>query len=325
MAHLGEIIGRNFLHLLPPELAHNLALIALKNGLVPRISVPERTINLWGKTLRHPLGLAAGFDKDGIALPGLIKMGFSAIEVGTTTPLPQLGNPKPRLFRIPGQRALINRLGFNNAGHDTLRQRLECLNPMLRARILLGVNIGKNKESPSAIADYTAGVRAFADLADYIVVNISSPNTPGLRALQDKAALEPLLETVSDTMARQPSPKPVCLKIAPDLSSEAIAKIAELAVTYRLGGLVISNTTITRPESLPRWAQQQIGGLSGVPLKPLALTALSAARAAAPTLPLIGVGGISSRKDLEERLAAGASFVQVYSAFVYQGAGVLRW
>lgn len=325
MLHLAEKLGRRFLHLLPPELAHHLALTALKNNLVPRISVPERKITLWGHTLRHPLGLAAGFDKDGIALPGLINLGFSAIEVGTTTPLPQPGNAKPRLFRIPKQHSLINRLGFNNDGHDALRQRLERLSPILRTRILLGVNIGKNKDSPSAIADYTAGVRAFADLADYLVVNISSPNTPGLRALQDRVSLEPLLEAVADAMSRQPSPKPLCLKIAPDLDSEAIAEIATLAIAYRLGGLVISNTTITRPESLPHWARQQTGGLSGVPLKPLALAALRAAKEAAPTLPLIGVGGINSKEDMEERLAAGASFVQVYSAFVYQGAGVLRW
>ncbi|MFN8694647.1 MAG: quinone-dependent dihydroorotate dehydrogenase [Holosporales bacterium] len=315
-----EPLARRALQCLPAETAHDAAIWALGKGLVPRVAVPEKPVSLWGYRFRHPVGLAAGFDKNGAALPGLVKCGFSFIEVGTVTPRPQPGNPKPRLFRIPEHQAIINRLGFNNQGHAALQQRLDALSPALRASVILGVNIGKNKDSADAAADYVAGVKAFGGRADYITVNISSPNTPGLRDLQNLAALEPLLDAVMNTMQQQQTPKPLCLKIAPDLAADDIAAIAQLAEKTGFSGLIVSNTTIQRPADLPDWAKAEAGGLSGQPLKPFAEAALAAAREAAPQLPLIAVGGIGTAADVAARLHAGATLVQVYSAFVYQGA-----
>lgn len=314
---------RWLLQQLPPEAAHALAIKALARGLVPSVAVPPQPVSLWGYTFAHPIGLAAGFDKNAAAIPGLAKLGFSFIEVGTTTPRPQPGNPKPRLFRLPQQQALINRLGFNNEGHAAMQRHLDALPLALRQALIIGVNIGKNKDSHDAAADYVAGINAFASRADYITVNISSPNTPGLRDLQHLEALKPLLDKVVTAMQQQPAAKPLCLKIAPDMAAEDAAALAVLAQQGGVDGLIISNTTTVRPDSLPDWAQQQAGGLSGAPLKQLALRALQAAHAAAPTLPMIAVGGISSAADVTERLQAGASLVQVYTAFVYNGAATV--
>jgi dihydroorotate dehydrogenase len=303
------------------ERAHGLALAALR--MVP-VGQPEPPggpleIRLGGLVFPNPLGMAAGFDKDAEVPDALLGLGFGFVEVGSITPRPQAGNPRPRLFRLPEDRAVINRMGFNNGGAAAAAARLAAR----RARGgIVGINIGANKDSADRVADYVQMTQVMAPLASYLAVNISSPNTPGLRALQDEGALAGLLDAVLE--ARGEAGPPVFLKVAPDLEPADIDAIARIALDRRLGALIVSNTTITRPPLRSRHAAEA-GGLSGAPLKDLALARLRDFRmATGGALPLVGVGGIGSAEDAWQRIRAGASLVQLYSAMVYAGPGIAR-
>ena len=317
---------RPLLFRLDAERAHQLALRGL--ALVPHAARPPRgplSTTVAGIDFPNPLGMAPGFDKDAVAADALLALGFGFVEVGTLTPLPQSGNPRPRLFRLVEDRAVINRMGFNNGGIAAATERLARRD---RSTGVLGINIGANKDSADRVADYRAGFRAVAPLADYVTVNISSPNTPGLRALQDKGALDELLDAVLAERSAPGCKVPVFLKVAPDLEPADIEDIVEVALRRRLDALIVSNTTIARPPLRSRHAAET-GGLSGAPLKDAALARLRDFRRAlgrqhATALPLIGVGGIATAEDAWERIRAGASLVQLYSAMVYEGPGIAR-
>ena len=303
-----------------PERAHGLALAGLR--LMPRR--PARpggplAVEVAGLSFPNPLGMAAGFDKDAEVPDALLGLGFGFAEVGSITPLPQPGNPRPRLFRLAEDRAVINRMGFNNGGGAHAAERL-------RARAgkpgIVGINIGANKDSPDRVADYATMTRLMAPLASYLAVNISSPNTPGLRALQDEGALTALLDAVIE--ARESPGPPIFLKVAPDLEPADIDAIARIAIDKRLGALIVSNTTISRP-ALRSVHAGEAGGLSGAPLRDLAQQRLRDFRqATGGALPLVGVGGIATAEDAWARIRAGASLVQLYSAMVYEGPGIAR-
>jgi dihydroorotate dehydrogenase len=263
--------------------------------------------------------MAAGFDKEGEVPDALLGLGFGFVEIGTVTPEPQPGNPRPRMFRLKEDRAVINRLGFNSRGQAVARERLERRGDRPG---IVGINIGANKDSPSRIADYVTGVRNMAKLAAYLTVNISSPNTPGLRALQSGDALDELLASVR--AARGKGRPPIFLKVAPDLEPHEIDAIARIAIDRRVDALVVSNTTVSRPALTSRHAAEA-GGLSGTPLRDLARQRLRDFRAATGgQLPLIGVGGIASGEDAYARIRAGASLVQLYTAMIYRGPGLAR-
>lgn len=310
---------RPALFLLEAERAHRLAVAALR--ALPAGSPPpsgQLAIRVAGLDFPNPLGMAAGFDKDAEVPDALLGLGFGFAEVGSITPRPQAGNPKPRLFRLAEDRAVINRMGFNNGGAPAAAARLA----KRERRGIVGINIGANKDSADRIADYAQMTRVMAPLADYLAVNISSPNTPGLRALQDEGALTGLLDAVLES--RGPEGPPVFLKVAPDLEPADIDAIARISIDRRLGALIVSNTTISRPPLRSRHAGEA-GGLSGAPLRPLALERLRDFRkATGGELPLIGVGGIATAEDAWERIRAGASLVQLYSAMVYEGPGIAR-
>lgn len=317
-------LSRPFLLALDPERAHELTLRALELGVYPRdtgASAHDEVLglSLWGLDFPNPLAVAAGFDKDARVADALLALGCGFGEVGTTTPRPQSGNPAPRVFRLIAERAVINRLGFNNAGHAAARRRLAARSQ----RGIVGVNIGANKDSADRIADYAAMTRTMAPLATYLTVNISSPNTPGLRALQDEGALAELLDAVIE--ARGALATPVFLKLAPDLQRADVDAICRIALDRRLDALIVSNTTIERPASLRSVHAGETGGLSGEPLRQMALERLREFRkASGGAIPLIGVGGIASADDAWQRIRAGASLVQIYSAMVYEGPGLAR-
>ncbi|TCD64666.1 Dihydroorotate dehydrogenase (quinone), mitochondrial, partial [Steccherinum ochraceum] len=326
------------------ETGHKLAVKVLRSGLGPRdtqVDDPALKAELWGETLDNPIGLAAGFDKHGEAIDGLFNLGFSWVEIGSVTPKPQPGNPPPRVFHLTADSALINRYGFNSEGHAAvlgrLRERVpsfttadEQNHASLRAGSVLAVNLGKNKSSaPDSIADFVKGVRAFAGYADVLVVNVSSPNTPGLRGLQTRSLLEELLGGVvqaRDEASLSSSRKPkIVLKIAPDLKEQDVIDIAEAVRASKVDGVIVSNTTVSRPSHLRDANKLETGGLSGTPLKPLSLATLRTLRTHLPAhIPLIGCGGISSGADALEYARAGASFVQVYTGFGYDGVGMCR-
>lgn len=311
---------RPFIHALDPERAHRLSIEALKLAPLPPVPAGDGSlaIDVAGVHFPNPVGVAAGYDKDAEVPDALLGLGFGFVEVGSITPRPQEGNPKPRLFRLSEDKAVINRMGFNNAGADAAEQRLKKRRP----RGVLGINIGANKDSADRIADYAEMTRRMAPYASYLTANISSPNTPGLRALQDEAALAELLDAVME--ARGESGPPVFLKVAPDLEPPDIDAIARIGMEKGLGALIVSNTTISRPP-LRSHDAGEAGGLSGAPLKALSLERLRDFRkATGGALPLIGVGGIGSVDDAWERIRAGASLVQVYSAMVYAGPGLGR-
>lgn len=309
--------ARNILGLIEPEMAHKLTLIGLQCGLGPtqrEHDAASLSQTLWGLTFKNPVGIAAGFDKNGEVPDAMLAMGFGFAEVGTVTPLPQPGNPKPRIFRLADQGAIINRLGFNNQGHAALKRRLEARR--VRGGIV-GVNIGANKDSADRIADYEAGIRCFEGLASYFTVNISSPNTPGLRSLQN---LDELRHLVSRVMAAREGVTPVLLKIAPDLTQEELADIATVALELKLDGLIVSNTTIMRQGFVTGPYAGETGGLSGRPLFSLSTAILrDIYRLTKGTLPIIGVGGIASGSDAYAKIRAGASLIQLYSALTYGG------
>lgn len=311
---------RPALFLLDPERAHGLSLAALK--LLPGGGGPAEgplATEVAGLRFPNPLGMAAGYDKDGEVPDALLALGFGFAEVGSITPLPQAGNPRPRLFRLFEDQAVINRMGFNNHGAEAAVARLSA---RLGRPGVVGINIGANKDSPDRIADYATMARLMAPLASYLAVNISSPNTPGLRALQDEGALTELLDAVMN--ARGTSGPPVFLKVAPDLESADVEAIARIAIDKKLGALIVSNTTIARPPLGSRHAGEA-GGLSGAPLRELALERLRQFRkATGGEMPLVGVGGIATAEHAWERIRAGASLVQLYSAMTYAGPGIAR-
>lgn len=311
---------RPALFALDPEKAHALTIAAL--GALPShrpvASGGPLATCVAGLDFPNPVGLAAGFDKDARVPDALLGRGFGFVEVGSITPRPQAGNPRPRLFRLARDGAVINRMGFNNHGLEEAHARLA-----RRERTgIVGVNVGANKDAADRIADYVTGVRRMAGVADYLTINISSPNTPGLRNLQDRGALDALLSAIAD--ARRDGDPPIFLKVAPDLHAGDHAGIVRAALDHAIAGLIVANTTVSRPPLASRHAGES-GGLSGAPLKDLALDQLRRFRAeTGGQLPLIGVGGIATAADAWERIRAGASLVQLYSAMVYRGPGIAR-
>lgn len=312
---------RPALFLTDAETAHGLSIAALRLTPIRATPANPRLLqNIAGLDFPNPVGLAPGYDKNAEVYRGCYSLGFGFVEIGTVTPRPQSGNPRPRLFRLVEDQAVINRMGFNNDGMEAVAERLEAT----AGRHLggpLGVNIGANKDSEDRIADYVLAIERLARLADYVTVNISSPNTPGLRALQDKAALDDLLARVKEAM---PKGKPVFLKVAPDLEPSDIDDIAASAIEFGIDALIVSNTTISRP-ALRSSHAAETGGLSGAPLRDLAQQRLCDFRkATGAAIPLVGVGGIASAKDAYSRIRAGASLVQLYSALVYEGPMLAR-
>ncbi|MEX1306328.1 MAG: quinone-dependent dihydroorotate dehydrogenase [Rhodovibrionaceae bacterium] len=316
-------LARPLLHRLAPETAHNLTLWALQAGLAGRDAAkddPRLASRVLGLDFPSPLGLAAGFDKNAEAIGPLLDLGFGFVEVGSITPLPQRGNPKPRIFRLAEDRGVINRLGFNNQGLVAAADRLRIWCETRRPGIV-GVNLGKNRTQQDAPADYAEGARRLAPYADYLAINVSSPNTPGLRALQQREELEAILQAVREAA---PSLPPLLLKIAPDLSPEDLEAVCEVALAEKLDGLIIGNTTISRPESLRSAFKTETGGLSGAPLFALSTEVLRQAyRLTGGKLTLIGTGGVSSGEEAYAKIRAGASLVQLYSALVYQGPALI--
>jgi dihydroorotate dehydrogenase len=319
---------RPLLFTLPAETAHNLAIAGLSSGLYPAQSQPDYPAlhtEIAGLRFKNPIGLAAGFDKNAQCLSALSRQGFGFVEVGTVTPKPQPGNPQPRLFRLEEDEAVINRFGFNNKGAEYFKNQLSA-HP--KSSVLVGANIGKNKTSEDPIADYIYLLQELYGLSDYITVNISSPNTPGLRGLQAREPLNTLLAALMETRLslakKQGSTVPLFLKIAPDLSREDEETIVELSLAHQIAALIISNTTITRPETLQSRHRSETGGLSGKPLFEASTALLKRIYAlSAGKLPLIGVGGVDSAETAYAKFTAGASLVQVYSALVYQGFGLV--
>ena len=310
--------GAKLVTLLDPEAAHRATIRGLKAGLGPAAAVDEPLLRtrVAGLSFPNPLGLAAGFDKNAEVPDALLAMGFGFVEVGAVTPQPQPGNPRPRVFRLRDAGAVINRYGFNNDGLDAIRARLATRD----RNGIVGINLGANKTSEDRAADYVTGLKALEPHVDFATINISSPNTPGLRALQGKASLQDL---VSRVLAAREGTLPVFLKVAPDLTDEDKADIAEVARTSGLDGLIVSNTTIARPAGLGKHGDEA-GGLSGQPLfAPSTAVLRDFARSLDGAVPLIGVGGVSSAKEAYAKILAGASLVQLYTALVYQGPGLV--
>ena len=315
------------LHGLDPEDAHRVAVLGMKAGLGPRApgDDPRLGVILAGMALPNCVGLAAGFDKNAEAPDAVLRAGFGFVECGAVTPLPQPGNPRPRLFRLTPDRGVINRMGFNNEGLDAFARRLEAR----RGRPgPVGVNIGANKDAQDRTADYVTVLRRLWPLADYFTVNISSPNTPGLRNLQSADALDDLLGRVGEARAQlrgAGKDKPVFLKVAPDLEGADIEQIGQASIRQGLDALIVGNTTLSRPDGLASPHRAQAGGLSGAPLKPLAGQVLRRFRAVVGTgIALVAAGGIACGADAYERIRAGASAVQLYSALVFEGLGLVQ-
>ncbi|KAL4645284.1 hypothetical protein ACB092_02G224900 [Castanea dentata] len=335
-----------------PEVAHRLAVSAAARGWIPREKRPDPSnigLEVWGRKFSNPIGLAAGFDKNAEAFDGLLGLGFGFVEVGSVTPVPQEGNPKPRIFRLP-EGAIINRCGFNGEGIVAVAKRLgaqhakrkldetsrNSSSPTDEAKHkgkagpgILGVNLGKNKTSEDAAADYVQGVHTLSQYADYLVINVSSPNTPGLRMLQGRKQLEDLVKKVQaarDEMQwGEEGPLPLLVKIAPDLSKEDLEDIAAVALALCLDGLIISNTTVSRPDPVSKNpVAREVGGLSGKPLFNLSTNILKEMYVLTKgKIPLIGCGGVSSGGDACQKIRAGATLVQLYTAFGYGGPALI--
>ena len=316
-------LTRDALLRMDPEIAHGATINALKLGRGPeqdRPDPPELKTTLCGLELKNPVGMAAGFDKNAEVPVPLARMGFGMVEVGTVTPRPQTGNDKPRLFRIPEVEGVINRMGFNNEGHEAVFARLKGAH----VGAILGVNIGANKQSEDFVADYVLGVSRFAEVADYLTVNISSPNTPGLRNLQSDEALKRLLGEVLKARSRAKVRVPVLLKIAPDLDEAQLDGIARTIAATDLDGLIVSNTTVSRDAVMGMENATQTGGLSGKPLFNLSTRRLAHMRQRVRRLPIIGVGGIHSPESAAAKFEAGADAIQLYSALVFGGLDLLE-
>lgn len=320
---------------LPAEQAHSVTVWALQRGLVPsakRVDESALKVKLWDLEFPNPVGMAAGFDKNAQVVDALFRLGFGFVEVGTVTPRPQPGNPKPRMFRLTQDGAVINRLGFNNRGIDAMAATLQAREYRRADNAaalpgVLGVNVGKNKDSQDATADYVAAITRLAPLAGYLVVNVSSPNTPGLRALQSKAALSELLSQARQTLQQLQLTRtpPLLVKIAPDLGDADKQDIVAVLQEGWVDGLIVSNTTVDRPTSLQSSTRSETGGLSGKPLFAHSTHVLrEMAQALGGSMPIIGVGGIASGADAYEKILAGASLIQLYTALVYQGPRLIR-
>ncbi|PHR60121.1 MAG: dihydroorotate dehydrogenase (quinone) [Robiginitomaculum sp.] len=307
---------------LPPEPAHRVALKGLKLGFGPKhtLNDPLLKTEIAGLELPNPVGLAAGFDKDAEVSDAMLAAGFGFVECGSVTPFPQAGNPKPRLFRLNEDNGVVNRMGFNNHGLDVFENNLKTRKNKTG---IVGANLGANKDSTDRVADYVLGLTRLWGHADYFTINISSPNTPGLRDLQSGDALDELLGQISETRARlsgDASSAPIFLKVAPDLDNAQIERMTEQARTYGMSGIIVSNTTISRPDSLKSNFKSETGGLSGAPVFRLSTRILSEFYAASQgRIPLIGVGGIASGGDAYIKIRAGASAVQLYSSLIYEG------
>ncbi len=308
---------------LDAEHAHRLSILALKLGPVaPSAADGPLKTTVAGIRFPNPLGMAPGYDKDAEVPDAVLGLGFGSVEIGTVTPRPQPGNPRPRLFRLKEDRAVINRMGFNNGGLAAALLRLSARNRPKEREGVVGVNVGANKDAADRVADYVTGLSTMAPVADYLTINISSPNTPGLRDMQGDRELEDLLSAVA--AARESGWPPVFLKVAPDLDADAPARIVAAVIKHGIDGIIVSNTTIARPPLHSRHAGEA-GGLSGAPLHDLALQRLRDFRKASEgRLPLIGVGGIATAEQAWARIRAGASLVQLYSAMVYEGPGIAR-
>lgn len=311
---------------LPPEIAHHFSLTA--SQFLPRHPTPIAPVDCCGLHFLNPIGLAAGLDKDGKYLDRLAKFGFGFIEIGTLTPRPQPGNAKPRLFRLPKNQAIINRMGFNNQGINAAVAHLNAKN---RPNVILGINLGKNKDTPldNALADYQFGLTQSYLSADYFTINISSPNTADLRALQFGVQLAKLLDGITKTRQALSEKfalkKPLLLKIAPDLSSEELKNICDLLVIYQLDGIIATNTTIARDGLVPEKHVQESGGLSGKPLFTKSTAILRQLRTYLPEkFPIIAAGGIFSAEDAREKLTAGATLLQLYTGFIYRGPRLIQ-
>jgi dihydroorotate dehydrogenase len=315
------------LALLPPEEAHEVTLKSLELGVFPSATVPDDAslgVAFAGLSLPNPVGIAAGFDKDARVPDAVLQLGCGFAEIGTVTPLPQSGNPSPRVFRLPRDRAVINRLGFNNGGHQAALARLK----RRTATGIVGVNIGANKEATDRIADYVRGLETFYDVASYFTINISSPNTPGLRDLQDPAALEELLSRLLTARTKQIDAgkvrRPIIVKLAPDIAEHEFGAIVTQLAAQRVDGIAVSNTTLSR-RGLTDPGARQAGGLSGRPLFHRATVMLARVhQATAGQIPLIGIGGIDSGATALAKIEAGATLVQLYTGLIYEGAGLIQ-
>ena len=320
-------IGTAGMRMLPAEAAHKTTLKALKAGLGPnpvKTASPELVTEVGGLTLPNPVGLAAGFDKDCEVPDAMLAAGFGFVECGTVTPRPQIGNPKPRLFRLTEDEAVINRMGFNNGGLEVFKTRLT---KRQGKDGIVGANLGANKDSTDRVADYVAGLKALWGLSDYFTINISSPNTPGLRDLQNENAMDELLGRLAEARAELTGDKPsypMFLKVAPDVDMGEIERIVQQARTYGMNAIIVSNTTIARPESLQSQYKVEGGGLSGAPLfEPSTIVLKEFYAAAEGKIDLIGVGGIGSGAQAYAKIRAGAKAVQLYSALVFKGPGLV--
>ena len=323
MVSVVERAALALLHRLDPEVAHGLSLRALQSGLAPLpgpITSPRLQTTLTGLTLPNPVGLAAGYDKNATAIAPLSRAGFGFIEVGAATPRPQPGNPKPRLFRLSEDRAAINRFGFNNEGAEAIAARLAARK---RTQVPVGLNLGANKDSTDRAADFARVLATCGPHVDFATVNVSSPNTEKLRDLQGRAALTALLQGVMDTRAQLARPIPVFLKIAPDLTEQDLADIAEVARATGIAGIIATNTTLSR-DGLRSPQAKETGGLSGAPLFEKSTRTLARlSQLTEGTIPLIGVGGIATPEQAWEKIRAGASAVQLYTAMVYDGLSLI--
>jgi dihydroorotate dehydrogenase len=308
------------LSLLDPESAHGLTIAALKSGLLPgapTVKDESLHVDVFGIKFPNPVGLAAGFDKNAEVYRAMLRMGFGFVEVGSITPRPQTGNPRPRIFRLSEDRAVINRLGFNNKGAADARLNLS---RRRKGRGIIGVNVGANKDTADRMADYVVGFKALAEYADYVTVNISSPNTPGLRGLQNRNELEELLGRMTEARTEMGFDVPLLLKIAPDVKDRQLADIVSLVTANEFDGMIVSNTTIDERDSLLSAKRKEEGGLSGRPLFKLSTSVLrSVYQATDGKLPLVGVGGVSNGWDAYEKIRNGASLVQLYTAMTFEG------
>ncbi|XP_055608249.1 dihydroorotate dehydrogenase (quinone), mitochondrial-like [Uranotaenia lowii] len=326
-----ETVFMPAVRLIPPETAHQLAVLGIGLGVVrPNYRDPEtlRT-KLLNMTLSNPIGIAAGFDKHGEAVNGLHKIGFGFVEIGSVTPEPQPGNDRPRVFRLNEDKAIVNRYGFNSEGHQAVFERLQKVQQANgESKVTLGINLGKNKLSDDAVGDYTEGIKRFSKIADYLVINISSPNTPGLRSMQNKSTLQILLSEVlkARNMLPESERKPILVKLAPDLSDEDLQEVVSVIKRKdcAIDGLIVSNTTIERPPSLKSINAGQLGGLSGAPLKERSTELIAKVyKWTGGKIPIIGVGGVSNGQDAYEKISAGASAIQLYTALIFHGPPVV--
>jgi len=316
---------RPLFFLLPAETAHNLTIKSLKLNLLPKAPLSQTDMlsqKIAGLTFKSPVGLAAGFDKNAETLPALCKMGFGFVEVGTVTPNPQAGNPKPRIFRCPAHKAVINRMGFPNKGLAFFKRNITAFRaqPQKQNGKVIGLNIGMNKDQTAPEKDYTQLTREIGQQADYLTINISSPNTPGLRNLQEREFLLPLIHAVQKERDELPNTPPLFIKLAPDLNNSQIKDISKTLLEAKIEGVILTNTTLARPNYLPEDFRAQAGGLSGAPVKDAATDIIGKFYSHLKgNIPIIGCGGISNAADAYEKIKAGAALLQIYSALIYEG------